>query len=131
MARYVKDDQTVSIYALRDMYPHASIPDGGDASMFGWSLLIETPAPEQEYGFTVTESTPVNGVQTWDKARLPDSMVAQTVRASRDQLLSECDWTQAKDILDAVSQPWAVYRQALRDLPAQTGFPWSVVWPVL
>jgi len=50
------------------------------------------------------------------------------VRAKRNQLLSSSDWTQ---VIDApVDQAaWATYRQALRDISAQAGFPATVVWP--
>ena len=51
-------------------------------------------------------------------------------RAKRDQLLAATDWTQAKDISDAVSSKYATYRQALRDVPQQSGFPENIVWPV-
>jgi hypothetical protein len=54
---------------------------------------------------------------------------ASRVRQQRDQLLFQCDWTQAKDIPDTLSTPWATYRQALRDVPEQEGFPWNVQWP--
>jgi hypothetical protein len=44
-------------------------------------------------------------------------------RAERDQALAASDWTQ---VLDAPVDRtvWAAYRQALRDLPEQEGFPW-------
>jgi hypothetical protein len=58
-----------------------------------------------------------------------DAEQAKAVRADRDQRLKDSDWTQGKDISDAVSQPWAIYRQALRDVPSQAGFPWDVQWP--
>lgn len=58
-----------------------------------------------------------------------DAEQAKNVRSQRDERLVQTDWTQGKDIPDAISQPWAVYRQALRDMPAQTGFPWDVQWP--
>ena len=58
-----------------------------------------------------------------------DAQQAKAVRDDRNRRLSDCDWTQGKDIADAVSQPWATYRQALRDVPAQAGFPWTIVWP--
>lgn len=58
-----------------------------------------------------------------------DARQAESVRQTRNQKLAESDWTQGKDIPDAVSQPWAVYRQALRDVPSQVGFPWDVQWP--
>lgn len=52
------------------------------------------------------------------------------LRNRRDQLLAATDWTQAKDIPDAVSSKYAAYRQALRDVPQQSGFPENIVWPV-
>jgi hypothetical protein len=51
------------------------------------------------------------------------------VRSERNRLLSESDWTQGKDIPDATSTAWAPYRQQLRDLTTQPGFPHVVVWP--
>jgi chitodextrinase len=50
-------------------------------------------------------------------------------RAERNRLLSETDWTQAKDVPDSVSTKWAPYRQALRDVPQQAGFPDNIQWP--
>ena len=61
------------------------------------------------------------------KAR-KDEEQATAVRATRTQKLSECDWTQLADApVDKVV--WATYRQALRDVPTQAGFPWTVQWP--
>lgn len=54
---------------------------------------------------------------------------ASRVRADRNRRLADCDWTQGKDITDATSTPWAVYRQELRDVPLQAGFPYAVIWP--
>jgi len=57
---------------------------------------------------------------------------AAHVRADRDQRLTACDWTQLPDCpLDETAQAaWATYRQALRDVPSQEGFPRSVTWPI-
>lgn len=53
---------------------------------------------------------------------------AQIVRSERDSKLFMSDWTQVADApVDQAT--WAVYRQALRDLPEQLGFPATVVWP--
>jgi hypothetical protein len=50
-------------------------------------------------------------------------------REVRDRLLVACDWTQVADApID--KEAWAAYRQALRDVPNQTGFPWTITWPV-
>lgn len=56
---------------------------------------------------------------------------ARTVRSDRDQAIAQTDWTQMADVSLTTEQKaaWASYRQELRDLPAQTGFPWEVVWP--
>ena len=58
-----------------------------------------------------------------------DTDQAKAVREDRNKRLSESDWTQ---VLDApVDQTaWAAYRQALRDVTAQEGFPWAIEWPV-
>ena len=58
-----------------------------------------------------------------------DAEQAKLVRADRASRLAECDWTQLADApVDNLS--WAVYRQALRDIPTQAGFPWNITWPV-
>lgn len=61
------------------------------------------------------------------KAR-KDEERATAVRATRTQKLSECDWTQLADA-PVDKAVWATYRQALRDVPTQAGFPWTVQWP--
>jgi hypothetical protein len=65
-----------------------------------------------------------------------DAEQAKSVRAERDRKLAECDWVTLKAI-DAsndnlgiqLPQVWMTYRQALRDITAQAGFPWNVTWP--
>jgi len=57
-----------------------------------------------------------------------DAEQAKSVRNSRTQMLKDCDWTQLADST-ADKQAWAAYRQALRDITSQVGFPWTVQWP--
>jgi hypothetical protein len=49
----------------------------------------------------------------------------------RDVLLYKSDWTQIPNnpLTPEVQQQWAVYRQQLRDVTAQSGYPFNVVWP--
>lgn len=54
---------------------------------------------------------------------------AVEVRSKRNQLLAASDWTQGKDIPNTISAIWAVYRNDLRNVPQQAGFPWNVTWP--
>ena len=49
-----------------------------------------------------------------------------TVRDYRNHLLALSD---SKVWPDHVPEDWRTYRQALRDVPAQSGFPTSVTWP--
>ena len=50
-----------------------------------------------------------------------NATIAARQRASRDALLAETDWMASNDY--TMSDEWKTYRQALRDLPSQSGFP--------
>ena len=52
---------------------------------------------------------------------------------TRNHLLASSDWTQLPDVALTAEQKaeWAVYRQALRDVPAQAGFPENINWPTV
>jgi len=57
-----------------------------------------------------------------------DAEQAKSVRAERNRLIAECDWTQVEDSpVDKAA--WATYRQALRDITLQEGFPFDVTYP--
>ena len=72
----------------------------------------ETTAAEQETVYKATK----------------DAEQAKSVRNSRTKLLADSDWTQIADST-ADKAAWATYRTALRNVPAQAGFPWTVTWP--
>lgn len=57
-----------------------------------------------------------------------DAEQAKSVRTQRDDKLKATDWTQVADA-PVDKTVWATYRQALRDLPSATGFPWDMTWP--
>tara|TARA_R110002126_G_scaffold157373_1_gene304923 strand:- start:52 stop:549 length:498 start_codon:yes stop_codon:yes gene_type:complete len=59
---------------------------------------------------------------------MKDAEQAKSVRTSRTEKLKDCDWTQIADST-ADKTAWATYRQALRDITAQSGFPWTITWP--
>ena len=63
---------------------------------------------------------------SWDAGS--NDRKAAEVRAERNTKLAATDWTQITDST-ADKTAWAVYRQALRDIPAQAGFPWTITWP--
>ena len=57
------------------------------------------------------------------QAQLPNQ-----IREQRNRLLANSDWTQIPDCT-VDKQAWLEYRQALRDITTQSGFPTDVVWP--
>jgi hypothetical protein len=57
-----------------------------------------------------------------------DSEQATAVRAERNTRLAASDWTQVADA-PVDKSAWATYRQALRDISTQPGFPWTTQWP--
>lgn len=52
---------------------------------------------------------------------------ANTLR-TRDSLLAQSDWTMLPDA-PTDKKAWKAYRQALRDITQQPGFPDNIVWP--
>jgi len=64
----------------------------------------------------------------WDAGA--NTRKAIEVRSERNAKLTATDWTQTVDTPQATKDKYATYRQALRDVPSQTGFPWTIEWPV-
>ncbi|WP_409968737.1 tail fiber assembly protein [Bengtsoniella intestinalis] len=82
---------------------------------------------------TVTAIAPnVTAWNTW-KATQPtqEETLAADARNTRDKRLTACDWTQVGDcpLDEATKTAWQTYRQALRDVPNQSGFPNDINWP--
>jgi hypothetical protein len=84
-------------------------------------IFTDTPATETEPAKTAAEN------EAEYKAR-KDAEQAANVRTQRTTMLKDCDWTQIADST-ADKTAWATYRQALRDITAQSGFPWTITWP--
>ncbi|RNM21087.1 phage tail protein [Dickeya undicola] len=63
-------------------------------------------------------------------APVSETQLAEAARRQRDNLLLASDWTQASDA-PVDQQTWRSYREILRQVPEQAGFPHNVEWPVL
>lgn len=68
--------------------------------------------------------------QERDTIELKTKTIPLLFRQQRDQLLAATDWTQLSDVPQAIKDKYAAYRQALRDVPQQPGFPNNIQWPV-
>lgn len=132
-----------SIGDLRRDNRNTSFPrNPSNAMLAGWSVF---PVIEQEppsFNPATQNLNQVNPIlvdgewlQAWEVTDSSAEEIAERteakaaeVRADRNQRLAACDWTQLPDS-PADHEAWAVYRQALRDLTAQAGFPWNINWP--
>lgn len=102
---------------LAALYPDAEWSLNGD-SYDGLVWLSEGDAPSQD---ELDAAWPT--IQTDRKW--------EAVRAERDRLLTGTDWTQMGDtpLTGSDREGWAVYRQALRDVPQTQPDPDDIVWP--
>ena len=105
--------------------------------MLGIVRVVVTGAPEHPATHTAEmvgcafNRDRIRWETAWEVRPLTDEEIkgkADEIRAQRNNRLSRCDWTQVLDApVDRAA--WATYRQALRDLTSQEGFPFTVVWP--
>ena len=94
--------------------------------------------PVVDHTQNLTEGTPIleggQWTQVWLVANASAEEVAerseqkaQEVRRERDDILALTDWMALTD--NTMTESWATYRQALRDITSQEGFPFNVTWP--
>ena len=109
------------------------------AAGFNCFPVAPTEPPAADYSINLERTAVKQGgswVEEWIATPATPEQIAERteakateVRQQRNALLADCDWTQGKDIPDSTSDLWAPYRQDLRNIPEQPGFPWDVVWP--
>ena len=139
---YVKydDDNAVVSYPynieqIRADNPNTSFPASfTDAILQDQKVSVVAPStPPSIDGLvsTITEINPalVDGVwtQQWQSSQVSQSKAEENVRRRRTQLLGETDYLALSD--HTLSTEMTTYRQALRDIPSQEGFPFNVTWP--
>jgi hypothetical protein len=134
---------------LRRDNPQTSFPKKiGDAILASYGIYHVMPDAQPEYDNLVqvlvrdpephNNETAVNEDtgETYETGRWvigytvvnkPQDQAEGAVRNKRDRLLSDTDWMALSD--NAMTPEWASYRQALRDITTQEGFPFSVDWP--
>jgi len=96
--------------------------DLGSVYMNTEGALVSLPQkPGNGYIFDRTQNM-------WVDART-SQQVGNLIKKQRLELLQNSDWTQLSDVQLSTKQEWANYRQQLRDITTQSGYPFNVVWP--
>ena len=90
-----------------------------------------TPYDTEDYGRELFEmlSTKYSDQVTICTEQEKYDDASSWVRLERDSLLKQCDWLASTDVELENKNEWLVYRQALRDITNQPGFPFDVVFP--
>ena len=132
---------------VRGMYANTSFPKTWSPELveeLGLDVVFESPTPtttvyQTAFKDGVEQDAQGRWVWKWsisemddDAKAAKDAEAAKGVRTTRDKLIAETDWIVIKNLELNQNIPgiWEVYRQNLRDLPKQAGFPWDITWPV-
>ena len=107
----------------------------------GFTIPDEVPAnegymhwfgiePNPKYNYEVQDGAVVLKSDADRQARV-DEILARSIRGQRDTLLAQSDYVILPDApySDTTQSAYRTYRQELRDLPSQAGFPTNVTWP--
>jgi hypothetical protein len=107
------------LLASYDVYPY-SRPAAPEYDSLAWRLIDD-------------EFVNINGawMLPYKLEALPLEQAQQNIRSRRDSLLADTDWLviKAYERSENIPAEWELYRQALRDITEQTGFPYEVQWP--
>lgn len=117
-------DPAASYHADVAAFYSTDVPDGtvnGATLVAGvWTNPPPPPAPVPPTAAEIAAQEAASIV-------VMNAAAAVVVRATRTSLLAATDWRAVSDLV--LSIEWATYRQALRDITGQAGFPWTITWP--
>ena len=124
-----------SIGQLRRDNPNTSFPKSpSDALLADWNVYPYTVQDQPAIDYmtqTVTQTalTEVDGAWTqgWEVINLSVEDAGRNIRSQRDNLLQQTDWMALSDV--TMEPYWREYRQQLRGVTAQEGYPYAVIWP--
>lgn len=138
-----------SLYRTDNLPPVYAVPGTADQQIGGkcpdGGVMMSGPRPEdvRDVSGVVTETWVASQQGSWEKI----STASSRIREERDRRLEESTWIierhrdqlasgEATTLTEGQYQAWLGYRQALRDIPQQLGFPWNgpddpaCPWPV-
>jgi len=129
----VKDGEVLEVGLPDDLKDASS----GRLHHYGWRPVKGLPKPTDGAGYEYTapytydaEEDAVYGTwqQTDIREEIQETRIRQ-IRKERDELLEESDYAVLPDAPVTDVEEWKTYRQALRDIPQQPGFPNNIDWP--
>lgn len=91
-------------------------------------VMSSEPIAVGENCYEVTEDPSEKLGYIYDPQTGEFSLTAEDARRRRNNLLAQTDWRASSDL--TLDSDWAVYRQSLRDVPTQVGFPTNITWPI-
>jgi len=120
IVRIVDTDNIESQILNNESYLEGAIYD----SMYYIANGSPVPIPPKPDQYSVFDYTTKQWVEN-------ENLAIFDVITQRQKLLYASDWTQIPNnpLIPALQEEWAVYRQALRDVPSQSGYPFNVIWP--
>jgi hypothetical protein len=130
-------------YLFPDQFPNPHVFIPNDVEPLGYGMYEFTQIPTAEYPMKLVETAPMkrsDGIyyQSWNIVEMNDEEQVHAttikeieVRNQRNFNLFQSDWTQFPDVplTEREKSVWTVYRQELRDMPNQEGFPWNIIFP--
>jgi hypothetical protein len=111
---------------------HGTIDCEINHSQYGWVPFTASPDDSEDHGREIYNRIikENKNIKPYSPTVFSNDQLASMARSERDNLLVKSDWTQLLDVPENIKTLWQVYRQALRDIPQQSGFPQNIVWPV-
>lgn len=140
----ISNGSVAQVGDYRELFPNTSFPPGGPNDSFlsensamrvnlfkahdraTQKLVAAEPHIEDGWVYTVQVAP-----KSEEELVADASSKAAEARAQRNRLLVGCDWTQLDDadLDNETKMKWRTYRQALRDISQQPGFPTTIEWP--
>ena len=132
--------------SLRLSFPEIGFPRDFNSECLAEINVVQVQQVDAPSPSAITKKVTRNGVvkvgnaykQNWKESALTTAeknaytqTVSANIRAERNLLLKESDWTVLADspLSTTKQNEWKAYRKTLRDIPSDSGFPHSITFP--
>jgi len=97
----------------------------GETHFIDTALMVAVAKPARPTGDVDFDIS----TRSWVPIKRTAAELTASALSKRATLLAQCDWTQLPDVPLSTKSAWASYRQELRDITAQPGYPRKIIWP--